>query len=76
MTEPMSPRAPALQQEKQLQWEARAPQLETSPCFPSLEKSLHSNKDIVQPKVNKIIRKVTYIANRLEYVSQSSCKGY
>ena len=42
--------------------------LESSPCFPYLEKSLHSNKDIAQPKV-------IYIANRLEYVSQSSSKG-
>ena len=33
------PRAPALQQEKPLQWEACAPQLESSPCLPQLEKT-------------------------------------
>ena len=32
---------------------ARAPQLESSPCLPQLEKSLHSNEDSVQPKINK-----------------------
>ena len=39
------------QQEKPLQWETRAPQLENSPCSPQLEKSL-SNEDPGQP--NKI----------------------
>ena len=40
-------------QEKPLQRGTGAPQLESSPCWPQLEKILHSNKDPVQPKVNK-----------------------
>ena len=35
------PRAPALQQEKPLQWEARALQLESNPHSLQLEKSPH-----------------------------------
>ena len=38
------PKACALEQEKPLQWEAWAPQL---------EKSLHSDKDAAQPKIIK-----------------------
>ena len=38
-TEPRSPRACALQQEKAPKWEAPAPQLESSPCSPQLEKA-------------------------------------
>ena len=30
-------------------------QLEGSPCSPQLEKSLHSNEDPAQPKINKLI---------------------
>jgi len=43
-------RARAVQQEKPLQSEARAPQLKSSPHSPQLEKSLWSNKDPAQPK--------------------------
>ena len=43
------PIACAQQHEKPPQWEAHAPQLETSPCSPQLEKSLHNSKD---PKIN------------------------
>ena len=43
----------APQQEKPPQWEAHAPQLESSPCSPQLEKSLHNNKD---PKI-KFLKK-------------------
>ena len=41
----------APQQEKPLQWEVYAPQLEISPCLPQLEKSPGSSKDPVQPKI-------------------------
>ena len=34
-----SQQARAPQQEKSLQWEAHAPQLESSPCSPQLEKA-------------------------------------
>ena len=52
-TEPPSPRARALQQEKPLRWEACAPQLESRPCLLHLEKSSHSNKDPAQSKIKK-----------------------
>ena len=38
-TEAYEPRASAQQQEKPLQWEAHAPQLESSPHLPQLEKA-------------------------------------
>ena len=38
----------ALQQEKPLQYEACAPRLESSPCFPQLEKSQSSKEDPAQ----------------------------
>ena len=44
LLKPENPRACATQ-EKPPQWEALAPQLESSPCSPSLEKSLCSNED-------------------------------
>ena len=37
----------AQQQEKPPQWEACTPQVESSPCSPQLEKSLHINEDPV-----------------------------
>ena len=46
---PACPRAHALQQEKPLQGEARAPQLESSPRLPQLENSPRSNKHTAQP---------------------------
>ena len=58
-----SPEACALQQERPLQWEAPAWQLESrsrslhlesSPHSPQLEKSPSSNEDPAQPKINKI----------------------
>ena len=51
------PRAHALQQEKPLQREAHAPQLESSPRSPKLEKSPLSNEDPEQPKINKYKKK-------------------
>ena len=55
------PTARALQQEEPPQWEARAPQLERSPHSPQLDKSLCDNKDPVQPKINKIMKKKTEV---------------
>ena len=49
------PIAWSLQQEKPLQWEARARQLESSPCLQQLEKSVCSSEDPAQPKINKWI---------------------
>ena len=50
----------ALRQEKSSQWEAHAPQL---------EKSLWSNKDPAQPKINKIsLKKWVYIFFKKQYV--------
>ena len=48
------PRVHALQQDKSPQWEAHALQLKSSSHLQQLEKSLCSNKDPVQPKLNKI----------------------
>ena len=45
---PVHPRDRALQQEKPLQLEASAPQLESSPCLPQLEKTPCSNGDPAQ----------------------------
>ena len=53
--EACAPRAHALQQEKPLQWEVYALQLESNPRRPQLEKSPGSNKDPAQPKRKKII---------------------
>ena len=47
-TEGCVPRAQDLQQEKPPQWEDLTPQLELSPHWPQLEKSLHRNKDPAQ----------------------------
>ena len=44
-TEAPHPRAHAPQQEKSLQWESHAPQLESSPSSPQVEKNPHSNKE-------------------------------
>jgi len=46
----------APKREKSLQWEAQAPQLESSPCSPR-EKSSHSKKDAAQPKINNFSKK-------------------
>ena len=46
------PRAQAQQQEKPLQWEAYVLQLESSPHSLQLEKSLRSNEDPAQSKIN------------------------
>ena len=50
---PKQPRACVLQQEKPPEWEAHASQLESSTCLLQLEKSLQSNEDPAQLKVNK-----------------------
>ena len=52
-TEGCVPRAQDLQQEKPPQWEDLTPQLELSPHWPQLEKSLHRNKDPAQLKKKK-----------------------
>ena len=49
---PKGPRARAVQQEKPLQWDARAPQLESSPHSPQLEEEPTQQQDPAQPKVN------------------------
>ena len=46
----MHPRAHAQQEEKPPQWEACAPQLESSSRLLQLEKSPHSNEDSVRQK--------------------------
>ena len=53
LLEPVCPGVCASRQEKPLQWEAHAPQLESSSCSPQLQKSLSSTEDPVQPKINK-----------------------
>ena len=53
---PMCPRTCASQQETPLQWEARTPQLASSPCSLQLEKSPHSDENPTQPKLNKQIK--------------------
>ena len=52
LLKPVCPRACALHREKPPQWEARAPQLESSPCSLQLEKA-RSREDPAQPKRNK-----------------------
>ena len=49
-----APRACGLQQEKLQQWEACAPQWRVPPSRHNWRKPTHSNKDPVQPKINKI----------------------
>ena len=39
------------------QWEACAPQLESSPCSQQLEKNPSGNEEPVQQKINKLIKK-------------------
>ena len=55
LLKPVCPGARAPQREKPLQWEARALQMESRLQSLQLEKSPHSNKDLVQPKIKKII---------------------
>ena len=43
------PRAPAPQQEKPPQWEARAPQRRVAPARRNQRKPVHSNEDPTQP---------------------------
>ena len=52
-TEDSAPWSRGLQQEKPPLWEARTPQLESSPHQLQLEKSLSGNEDPAQPKINK-----------------------
>ena len=51
LLKPTSPRARAQHQEKSPQWEACAPQLESSLCSPHLEKSPCSHDDPEQSKI-------------------------
>ena len=57
-TEACAARACALQQEKPPQWDAHTLQLESSPQSTryNYRKSLSSNEDPVQPKINKYIK--------------------
>ena len=57
LLKPTCPRARGLQREKTLQPEACAPQLESTPHLPKLEKSLCSNEDPTQAKITKQILK-------------------
>ena len=52
LLKPACSRVCASQQEKPLQWEAHAPQLENSCCLPQLEKSPCNSEDPAQPKIN------------------------
>ena len=61
LPKPKGPSADALQEEKPTQWEARAPQLESSLHLLQWEKSLHSSKEPAQPKQNKTKKKNIYI---------------
>ena len=51
-TDPRCPKAFAPQQEKPVQWDTHASQVESSPCSLQTEKSLLRNKDPEQPKTN------------------------
>ena len=48
----------ALRQEEPWQWEALAPQTESSPHSPQLEKAARSNEDPAQPKINKMYKRM------------------
>ena len=50
---PVLPRAHALQQEEPLQGDTGTQQLESRHCLWQLEKTLCSNKDSAQGKINK-----------------------
>ena len=54
-TEARAPRARALQQEKQPQWEACARQQTVTPARRNLRKPVLSNEDPTWPKINKLI---------------------
>ena len=61
---PLHPKACALQQGKQPQWEAHPSwHLESSSHSPKLEKSPSTNEDPAQPKMNKIKKKRLLIPN-------------
>ena len=66
LLKPTSPRACTLQQQKPLQWEAWASQLENSP---------HSNEDPAQPNSqnNKIKTKLTSTITRVHDASRHTC---
>ena len=53
-TEACTPRAPSLQQENPLQWEACAPQRRAAPARRNWREPAHSKEDPMQPKINKI----------------------
>ena len=59
------PRAHALQQEKPPQWETRAPQPGSSPHSLQLERTPCSIEYPAQPKINKIIKKMKNIIERI-----------
>ena len=63
------PGACAPQQEEPQQWEAHSPQLESGPYSLQLEKSLHSNKDPAQLKINKLKRKRNHLQPFAQFLS-------
>ena len=67
------PRGRARQQEKPLQWEAWALQLEVSPCLWQLKKSPQCNKDPVQPKI-KWTNKVNKNKDAFQWTKDLSMK--
>ena len=72
LLKPAHLRVSALQQEKPLQWEARALQLEYSRHSLQLEKSPYSNSEPAQPKINKTIYIYIYIYKEYCYPFRSS----
>ena len=67
LLKPKHSRNHAPKQEKPLQLEAYAPQLDSSPCSPWPEKSLCSNKDPVQP----ILKWINHFFKEVMYMEES-----
>ena len=80
-TEAHAPRAHALQQEKPLQWEARAPQWRVGPTCRNERKPARSDEDPTQPKIkninkNKFIKKKFPIRKFSKSLSQFKHKHF
>ena len=73
LQKPSCLREHALQQEKPLQWEAHAPQLQRSLYLPQLAKSQCSNKDPAQPKLNNK-KKKSEVNNGLWVINMCQCR--
>ena len=77
--QPLKPthlRACAWQREKSLQWEALAPQLQSSHRSPQLEKACAETKTPAQTKINKIILTNYYRNYVLNYLNLSKFLNY